>query len=1258
MMSCWLLEAVAVIHARFCTAFPLLLLALVDNLLRDTVMPETRAAALVLAGLVASSQGAAQPSAAAILFCAFVFAEDGAGIPQLLSRLYQMAYVVDAATLEAFLDHGLQLLKGAAAQGRHKAGTSSSRISWTSQLQRLCEVVEATRAAQALDTAEAGLGPCRPEETAVRGVLSWCGKTLTVEQARIVVAANTLQDKVMWVQAFAGSAKTFTARAIVAHHRSLRILYVVFNKKNRVEARTAMWDDWQHRTTRTGGKANFTVKTTHSLAYGWAAENFPNRVMGSACSQHCIRLHTTPTPTTLLRSNKIPPAMIRYRLAVLWNLVGQGRSINSSLKAIGYPAVKAVSDGLDCFLASDSEDLGKEHFKRLYGKARELALEAVGNALAAAAELAAGGAAASSIREDRSPRSTRPPNEVCFNTLVNAARDLWVDMRRPDSILPLTHNAYLKLFALSKPTLVDMDYVPYDLIVVDETQDLNAVTRQLVVDCQTKTPVILLGDQYQQIYSFNYACGLMGPAGRRMIPKERHGPTLPLSSAFRYDREIAAAINPILKALGEEGCVVGRRHEATPANPASVVYVTAPLDKDPRCASIQELASAIGSGASRWVQLPLQSAVPNPAWPLELSRAGPGCDAVAIPDTMLPGTWPRVMLVARYNLTLVRLSLELAALGFKVCVTFGQKAKEEPAAQQPQAQPSLTPPAAGAPPAAATPTGAQTPLSRKSLPFHLQLVLDVADLRDGVVRNHPEDHPMHGLADVAELTEMVQSGLEPELALALKLVDQLAGPSEEGGPSAASRVEAKLVDLASRLVLERSQADYYLVTSHKAKGDEAPIVQLADDFTVKLAPTEEKGRNRLDRIVQNSGYGPAPDEANALYVAATRAQRVLVCNQDVSALLLRMDAPTLRPRPPLELVENTRAGVAGGPSAWPSAELTAGPNAGGAWAAGPGPSAAGAGGGRDASKRLHADLREGPGDHAEGPAAKAIRSSSVPSGVGPPSGTAAGGGAGAGGDASSAGSGRGAEDDDEAFVAACCAALDAFERQEEERQRQGAQGQQQGAHGSDPGAGGAGDGGGEAAQEATSLACPECGEYSRPDPQVTSRWRVESRGRLLCRACEMDSIFGPTLALVQGQAAQAAPGCRQWQLQPPQACYPPQGPAGYQQAPQACYPSQGPAGYQPPLQAGYLPRGPTGYQQAPQACYPAQGPAGYQQAPRDCYPAQGPAGYQQHPQAVWHSSSAATVPFRGRGPSRDGHSKAGWEAGPGPDTRPTLGHGA
>jgi hypothetical protein len=28
---------------------------------------------------------------------------------------------------------------------------------------------------------------------------------------------------------------------------------------------------------------------------------------------------------------------------------------------------------------------------------------------------------------------------------------------------------------------------------------------------QQNTPVVLLGDRYQQLYSFNHACGLMGP---------------------------------------------------------------------------------------------------------------------------------------------------------------------------------------------------------------------------------------------------------------------------------------------------------------------------------------------------------------------------------------------------------------------------------------------------------------------------------------------------------------------------------------------------------------------------------------------------------------------------------------------------------------------------------------------------------------------------------------------------------------------------
>ncbi len=54
---------------------------------------------------------------------------------------------------------------------------------------------------------------------------------------------------------------------------------------------------------------------------------------------------------------------------------------------------------------------------------------------------------------------------------VRIASELWARARDPmDVEFSISHNGYLKLFALSQPTLLAADRRPYDFILVDEAQ--------------------------------------------------------------------------------------------------------------------------------------------------------------------------------------------------------------------------------------------------------------------------------------------------------------------------------------------------------------------------------------------------------------------------------------------------------------------------------------------------------------------------------------------------------------------------------------------------------------------------------------------------------------------------------------------------------------------------------------------------------------------------------------------------------------------
>lgn len=111
---------------------------------------------------------------------------------------------------------------------------------------------------------------------------------------------------------------------------------------------------------------------------------------------------------------------------------------------------------------------------------------------------------------------------------------LWSAMLDRTRGLPLGHDGYLKLWALSEPKL-NADY-----ILVDEAQDLNPVLFNVLnhTDCQ----LVYVGDPYQQIYEWRGAANAMEQVHTR-------NRTL-LSQSFRFGPEIAAAANIILGRLG------------------------------------------------------------------------------------------------------------------------------------------------------------------------------------------------------------------------------------------------------------------------------------------------------------------------------------------------------------------------------------------------------------------------------------------------------------------------------------------------------------------------------------------------------------------------------------------------------------------------------------------------------------------------------------------------------------------------------------
>lgn len=117
------------------------------------------------------------------------------------------------------------------------------------------------------------------------------------------------------------------------------------------------------------------------------------------------------------------------------------------------------------------------------------------------------------------------------------ARKAWADLAGETGRLPLTHDCYLKIWALESPQ-AKVDYV-----LLDEGQDANPVIASIVLG-QRSTQQMVVGDSCQQIYSWRGAVSVLQnwPAKHRLA----------LSQSWRFGSAIAGEANRWLELLDAE----------------------------------------------------------------------------------------------------------------------------------------------------------------------------------------------------------------------------------------------------------------------------------------------------------------------------------------------------------------------------------------------------------------------------------------------------------------------------------------------------------------------------------------------------------------------------------------------------------------------------------------------------------------------------------------------------------------------------------
>ena len=128
--------------------------------------------------------------------------------------------------------------------------------------------------------------------------------------------------------------------------------------------------------------------------------------------------------------------------------------------------------------------------------------------------------------------------------VVDDALKVWAQMRDPETQLRMSHDGYLKLWALQSPRLA------YDIILLDEAQDTNPVTLGVVL-AQKRSTLVLVGDRHQGIYGFRKAMNAM----EAVDADER----IALTQSFRFGQSIADVATALLRAFKSEAHpVLGR----------------------------------------------------------------------------------------------------------------------------------------------------------------------------------------------------------------------------------------------------------------------------------------------------------------------------------------------------------------------------------------------------------------------------------------------------------------------------------------------------------------------------------------------------------------------------------------------------------------------------------------------------------------------------------------------------------------------------
>ncbi|NNM65729.1 MAG: ATP-dependent helicase [Burkholderiales bacterium] len=304
---------------------------------------------------------------------------------------------------------------------------------------------------------------------------------LTQEQAAVVDAAAHGVRRIV-VEAGAGAGKTSTIVAAAKAKRRQRGLLTVFNRM--------MAEETRPRLVGTG----CTASTLHSVAWRSAVAE-PFKRSGGA------------------RLNVMLPARDAAEAVGIRGPVTISQELGeTSRNAVG----DLLKDWVTRFCHSSSDVISSQHFPA--ATLREFLTPDLAK------------------KADEDPKWMSMLTRAYAGALAPHAARLWGLMSQPDGDFPTTHDTYLKLYVMSRPS-VGCDYV-----MLDEAQDANPIMLQFMqLAEQQGAQTIYVGDSYQQMYSWRGAVDAL-----RQIDADAR---LRLTQSFRFGPAVADVANLVLGGL-------------------------------------------------------------------------------------------------------------------------------------------------------------------------------------------------------------------------------------------------------------------------------------------------------------------------------------------------------------------------------------------------------------------------------------------------------------------------------------------------------------------------------------------------------------------------------------------------------------------------------------------------------------------------------------------------------------------------------------